>query len=46
MSKCSVKCNEIKNKINTINGLDDDCVYEWLNRLDSVTDAIITIKLF
>lgn len=43
MSKCSKKCNEIKDKINTINGLDDDYIYEWLNRLDSVTDAIISI---
>lgn len=30
MSKCSKKCNEIKQKIDNISGLDDDFVYDWL----------------
>lgn len=43
MSKCSKKCNEIKEKIDSISGLDDDIIYDWLKLLDSVTDAYITI---
>lgn len=43
MSKCSKKCNEIKQKIDNISGLDDDIVYNWLKRLENVTDAIIEI---
>ncbi len=35
MSKCSKKCNEIKEKIDSISGLDDDYVYFWLNHLDN-----------
>lgn len=43
MSKCSKKCNEIKQKIDNVSGLDDDIVYNWLKRLENVTDAIIEI---
>lgn len=43
MSKCSKKCNEIKEKINKISGLDDDIVYDWLKRLENVTEAITDI---
>ena len=42
MSKCSKKCNEIKAKIDSISGLDDDYIYDWLKRLDNVTDAIVS----
>jgi len=41
MSRCSKKCNEIKAKIDSISGLDDGIVYDWLQRLDTVTDAIV-----
>lgn len=43
MSRCSKKCNEIKQKIDSISGLDDDIVYDWLKRLDNVIDAIVSI---
>ena len=43
MSKCSKKCNEIKNRINNISRLDDDYVYDWLKRLDNITEAITEI---
>lgn len=43
MSKCSKKCNEIKQKIDSISGLDDDIVFDWLKRLETVTDAIVYI---
>lgn len=43
MSKCSKKCNEIKQKIDSISGLDDETVYNWLKRLENVTEAIINI---
>ena len=43
MSKCSKKCNEIKQKIDNISGLDDKYVYDWLVRLDSFTEAITSI---
>ena len=41
MSRCSKKCNEIKAKIDSISGLDDDTVYLWLCRLEHLTDEII-----
>lgn len=44
MSKCSKKCNEIKQKIDNISGLDDETVYDWLKRLDNVTEAIEYLK--
>lgn len=43
MSRCSKKCNEIKAKIDSISGLDDGVVYDWLQRLDNVTVAIVRI---
>ena len=43
MSRCSKKCNEIKAKIDSISGLDDNTVYDWLKRLDNVTEAIVDI---
>lgn len=43
MSKCSQKCNEIKEKIDSISGLDDNIVYDWLLRLSNTTDAIVNI---
>lgn len=43
MSKCSKKCNEIVEKINSISGLDDDIIYDWLIRLENVTDSIVDI---
>ena len=45
MSKCSKKCNEIKEKIDSISGLDDDVIYKWLLAFENITDAmVITIK--
>ena len=41
MSKCSKKCNKIKQKIDSISGLDDDYVYNLLNRLDILVDTVI-----
>lgn len=43
MSKCSKKCNEIKEKIDSISGLNDRIVYDWLKRLENVTNAIVGI---
>ncbi len=34
MSRCSKKCNEIKAKIDSISGLDDNFIYYWLEHLD------------
>ena len=41
MSKCSKKCNKIKQKIDSISGLDDNYVYNLLNRLDILVDTVI-----
>lgn len=41
MSRCSKKCNEIKEMIDSISGLDDDYVYGWLKSLESVTCSIV-----
>ena len=43
MSRCSKKCNEIKQKIDSISGLDDDFVYEWLEKLDNSTTFVIGV---
>lgn len=40
MSKCSVKCNEIKKKIDSISGLDDDFIYLLLQDLDGIVTAM------
>lgn len=45
MSRCSKKCNEIKQKIDSISGLDDDIVLFWLNSLyDMTTDIVCKIE--
>lgn len=45
MSKCSKKCNEIKEKIVNISGLDDDVIYKWLLAFENITDVMVnTIK--
>ena len=41
MSRCSKKCNEIKAKIDSISGLDDDWVYSNLLALESQVDVIV-----
>ena len=41
MSRCSKKCNEIKAKIDSISGLDDDWVYGNLLALESQVDVIV-----
>lgn len=43
MSKCSKKCNEIKQKIDSISGLDDDYVYECLKEMENIVNAIVDI---
>lgn len=40
MSKCSKKCNEIKQKIDSISGLDDDFVFEILCLVEKQIDLI------
>ena len=45
MSKCSKKCNEIKEKIDSISGLNDEVIYKWLLAFENITDAMVnTIK--
>lgn len=41
MSKCSKKCNEIKAKIDSISGLDDDVVESNLLILEYITNMIV-----
>lgn len=41
MSKCSKKCNEIKKKIDSISGLDDDYIYGNLLTLESQVNVIV-----
>ncbi len=41
MSKCSKKCNEIKKKIDSISGLDDNTVYGYLLSLENLTNVIV-----
>lgn len=40
MSRCSKKCNEIKQKINSISGLDDDFIFEMLCKIENQIDLI------
>lgn len=40
MSKCSKKCNEIKEKINSLSGLDDDFIFEILCKIENQLDLI------
>ena len=45
MSKCSKKCNEIKEKIDSISGLNDEVIYKWLLAFENITDAMVnTVK--
>ncbi len=39
MSKCSKKCNEIKQKIDSISGLDDNYIYNVLVVVDFMVDV-------
>lgn len=41
MSKCSKKCNEIKQKIDSISGLDDDFIYNQLIQIETFADSKI-----
>ena len=41
MSKCSKKCNEIKAKIDSISGLDDNMIYFYLKILEHYVDITI-----
>lgn len=40
MSRCSKKCNEIKQKIDSISGLDDDFIFEILCKIENQIDLI------
>lgn len=40
MSKCSKKCNEIKQKTDKISGLDDDFIFEILCKIENQLDLI------
>lgn len=40
MSRCSKKCNELKQKIDSISGLNDDVVYDYLCEIDRLLDLI------
>ena len=47
MSKCSKKCNEIKAKIDSISGLDDEWVYGNLLELEKhVTKVVDSIEKY
>lgn len=41
MSKCSKKCNEICEKIQSISGLDDNYVYDKLEAIDNIISAFV-----
>lgn len=43
MSKVSVKINNIKNKLDSISGLDDNFVMDRLNILDKYIDILLLI---
>ena len=40
MSRCSKKCNELKQKIDEISGLNDDFVFEKLYEIEKLIDLI------
>lgn len=40
MSRCSKKCNELKQRIDSISGLDDEVVYGYLCEIDKQIDLI------
>ena len=41
MSKCSRKCNEIKEKIDSISGLDDEWIYAHLLLMEKQVVSIV-----
>lgn len=41
MSKCSKKCNEIKERIDSISGLDDDFVYGKLEEIHTLVNFLV-----
>lgn len=41
MSKCSKKCNEIKSRIDSISGLDDELVYGNLLELEKYVTKVV-----
>ncbi len=43
MSKVSVKINNIKNKLDSISGLDDNFVMDRLNILDKYIDILLLV---
>lgn len=43
MSKVSKKINEIKDKLDSISGLDDDYVYSWIESIDKIVTPIVDI---
>ena len=43
MSRCSKKINEIKEKLDSISGLNDDYVYRYLESIDSIVTPIVEI---
>lgn len=42
MSKCSKKCNKLKEKIDSISGLDDNFVYKCLCQIENQIELIKT----
>lgn len=40
MSRCSQKCNELKEKIDNISGLDDYYIFEILSKIENQIDSI------
>lgn len=43
MSKVSKKVNEIKEKLDSISGLEDDYVYTWLESIERIVNPIVDI---
>lgn len=43
MSKVSKKINKIKDKLDSISGLDDDYVYNWIESIDKIVTPIVDI---
>lgn len=43
MSKCSKKVNEIKSKLDSISGLDDDFVYKYLEIIENFVNPVVDI---
>ena len=43
MSRCSKKINEIKEKLDSISGLNDDYVYKYLEIIENFVNPIVDI---